>query len=252
MRVDKSIYRASTVRLFDEAMERGYLIKKTNGDVWQTDRWQAGMGIVDFTNPDACKWYQGYLKQLLRHGRGLLQNRLWRAHTRTRHRMARRQRPNQDAQLLYLPVQQNRIRAVEARTRGEGEAVPVRALGPLRAVRQFPVHWGGDNSANVCVDEPRLCAPGLVPVRSRAIGFWSHDISGFESTAPADVYKRWCGVRPDEQSQPPARFRRPIACRGCSMTRPCDVLRHFVKLEVPTDALPVRCGGRGARVPARP
>ena len=23
-------------------------------------------------------------------------------------------------------------------------------------------------------------------------GFWSHDISGFESTAPADVYKRWC------------------------------------------------------------
>ena len=58
-------YIAQYSRLFDEAMERGYLIKKTNGDVWQTDRWQAGMGIVDFTNPDACKWYQGYLKQLL-------------------------------------------------------------------------------------------------------------------------------------------------------------------------------------------
>jgi alpha-D-xyloside xylohydrolase len=23
-------------------------------------------------------------------------------------------------------------------------------------------------------------------------GFWSHDIGGFEQTAPADVYKRWC------------------------------------------------------------
>jgi alpha-D-xyloside xylohydrolase len=23
-------------------------------------------------------------------------------------------------------------------------------------------------------------------------GYWSHDISGFEQTAPADVYKRWC------------------------------------------------------------
>lgn len=23
-------------------------------------------------------------------------------------------------------------------------------------------------------------------------GFWSHDISGFEQTAPADIYKRWC------------------------------------------------------------
>ena len=23
-------------------------------------------------------------------------------------------------------------------------------------------------------------------------GFWSHDIGGFEQTAPATVYKRWC------------------------------------------------------------
>ena len=23
-------------------------------------------------------------------------------------------------------------------------------------------------------------------------GFWSHDIGGFEGTAPPDVYKRWC------------------------------------------------------------
>jgi alpha-D-xyloside xylohydrolase len=27
---------------------------------------------------------------------------------------------------------------------------------------------------------------------SCGFGFWSHDISGFESTAPAHVYKRWC------------------------------------------------------------
>ena len=40
-------------RLFDEGVRNGYLLKKTNGDIWQTDRWQAGMGIVDFTNPDA-------------------------------------------------------------------------------------------------------------------------------------------------------------------------------------------------------
>lgn len=27
--------------------------------------WQAGMGLVDFTNPDAVKWYQDKLKTLL-------------------------------------------------------------------------------------------------------------------------------------------------------------------------------------------
>lgn len=51
--------------LFREGMENGYLVKKTNGDVWQTDLWQAGMGLVDFTNPGAVAWYTDKLKTLL-------------------------------------------------------------------------------------------------------------------------------------------------------------------------------------------
>lgn len=51
--------------LFAEGMEHGYLMKKANGDVWQTDMRQAGMGLVDFTNPEAVKWYQSKLKNLL-------------------------------------------------------------------------------------------------------------------------------------------------------------------------------------------
>ena len=47
--------------LFKEGMEHGYLLKKTDGSLFQTDMWQAGMAIVDFTNPDACKWYASYL-----------------------------------------------------------------------------------------------------------------------------------------------------------------------------------------------
>ena len=46
-------------------MEKGYLLMKDNGRVWQWDMWQAGMGLVDFTNPDACSWYQSKLKALL-------------------------------------------------------------------------------------------------------------------------------------------------------------------------------------------
>jgi alpha-D-xyloside xylohydrolase len=42
--------------VFKFAAEKGYLLKKTNGDVWQWDLWQTGMGIVDFTNPEACTW----------------------------------------------------------------------------------------------------------------------------------------------------------------------------------------------------
>ena len=37
--------------MFEEGRANGYLVKYANGDVWQWDRWQAGMGLVDFTNP---------------------------------------------------------------------------------------------------------------------------------------------------------------------------------------------------------
>ena len=46
-------------------MEKGYFLKRKNGDVWQWDMWQPGMAIVDFTNPAACKWYADKLEKLL-------------------------------------------------------------------------------------------------------------------------------------------------------------------------------------------
>ncbi|MDF2988962.1 MAG: alpha-xylosidase YicI, partial [Eubacterium sp.] len=58
-------YIAQKSKLFDEAAEHGYLIKLEDGEAWQWDLWQPGMGIVDFTNPDACKWYAGKLNELV-------------------------------------------------------------------------------------------------------------------------------------------------------------------------------------------
>ena len=58
-------YIAQRSYLFKEGMEKGYFIKKRDGSVWQTDLWQAGMAVVDFTNPDACKWYASKLRALL-------------------------------------------------------------------------------------------------------------------------------------------------------------------------------------------
>ena len=58
-------YIAQRSALFDEAMEGGYLLRRPNGDVWQWDMWQAGMGIVDFTNPDACRWFGDKLRALV-------------------------------------------------------------------------------------------------------------------------------------------------------------------------------------------
>lgn len=32
------------------------------------DEWQPGMALVDFTNPEACKWYSALVEKLLRTG----------------------------------------------------------------------------------------------------------------------------------------------------------------------------------------
>ncbi|KAH0489746.1 hypothetical protein TgHK011_010161 [Trichoderma gracile] len=50
--------------VFKMAAEKGYLLKRKNGDIWQTDLWQAGMGIVDFTNPEATKWFVSCMESL--------------------------------------------------------------------------------------------------------------------------------------------------------------------------------------------
>ena len=74
------------------------------------------------------------------------------------------------------------------REKGKGNAI-LFARSATAGGQQFPVHWGGDNSASY-VSMAETLRAGLSMSHS-GFGFWSHDISGFEQTAPADVYKRW-------------------------------------------------------------
>ena len=180
-------YIAQQSALFTEGMEKGYLLKKTNGDVWQTDMWQAGMGIVDVTNPAARKWYCGYLRKLLRMGIDCLK-------TDFGERIPVRDIAYYDGSdplymhNYYTYLYNRMVFETIKEERGEGEAV-LFARSATAGCQQFPVHWGGDNSASY-VSMAETLRAGLSMSHS-GFGFWSHDISGFESTAPAHVYKRW-------------------------------------------------------------
>jgi len=58
-------YIAQESRLFEGGDEKGYFIKRRDGSTFQSNDWQAGIATVDFTNPEARKWYQGYLEALM-------------------------------------------------------------------------------------------------------------------------------------------------------------------------------------------
>lgn len=46
-------------------MRGGFFIKRADGTPWQWDLWQPGLAVVDFTNPEACKWYGNKLEKLI-------------------------------------------------------------------------------------------------------------------------------------------------------------------------------------------
>ncbi len=172
--------------LFKEAMERGYLLKRPNGDVWQWDLWQAGMGLVDFTNPEAWKWYQGKLRALLDMGVDCFKTDFGeRIPTDCAYF------DGSDPELMhnyYTYLYNKCVFELLEEYKARDEAC-LFARSATAGGQKFPVHWGGDCSSNYLSMSESLRA-GL-SLTCSGFGFWSHDISGFEGTAPADVYKRW-------------------------------------------------------------
>jgi alpha-D-xyloside xylohydrolase len=180
-------YVAQRSALFDEATKQGYLLKKPNGDVWQWDRWQAGMGIVDFTNPAACRWFGDKLRALVDMGVDCLKTDFG---ERIPTDVVYYDGSDPAKMHNYYPYLYNKtvFEMLEDKL-GKGEAV-VFARSATAGCQQFPVHWGGDCTATF--ESMAESLRGGLSLCLSGFGFWSHDIGGFEQTASADVYKRWC------------------------------------------------------------
>ncbi|HSJ89295.1 MAG TPA: alpha-xylosidase [Anaerolineales bacterium] len=179
-------YIAQRSSLFDEAVGSGYLLKKPDGTIWQTDQWQAGMGIVDFTNPEACKWFQSKLRALLAMGVDTFKTDFGeRIPTDVVYF------DGSDPQRMhnyYTYLYNKTVFELLQEVRGEKDAL-VFARSATVGGQQFPVHWGGDSTATF--ESMAESLRGGLSLGLSGFGFWSHDIGGFEKTANADVYKRW-------------------------------------------------------------
>lgn len=172
--------------LFTEGMEKGYFLKRENGDVWQWDMWQPGMALVDFTNPDAYKWFQDKLEILLDMGVDCFKTDFGeRIPTDAVYF------DGSDAKKMhnyYTYLYNKCVYELLERKRGKGEAV-LFARSATVGGQKFPVHWGGDCWSDYESMEESL--RGGLSLMMSGFGFWAHDIGGFENTSTADVYKRW-------------------------------------------------------------
>lgn len=211
--------------VFKELQEKGYLLKRPDGSLWQWDKWQPGLAIYDFTNPDACKWYADKLKGLVAMGVDCFK-------TDFGERIPTDVQwfDGSDPQKMhnhYAYIYNELVWNVLKDTVGEEEAVLFARSASVGA-QKFPVHWGGDCYANY--ESMAESLRGGLSIGLSGFGFWSHDIGGFENTAPAHVYKRWCAfglLSSHSRLHGSKSYRVPWAYDDES----CDVVRFFTQLK---------------------
>jgi len=180
-------YIAQRTDMFAEGLAKGYFLKTVTGEVWQWDNWQAGMALVDFTNPEATAWYLGELEALLDQGvdcfktdfgeRIPVDGVIW--------------HDGSDPGKMHNYYSQMYNKAVFElleRKRGRGEAV-LFARSATAGGQQFPVHWGGDSDSTYASMAESL--RGGLSLGMSGFGYWASDIGGFEGTPDSGVFKRW-------------------------------------------------------------
>lgn len=179
-------YIAQRSKLFDEGVKNGYFIKNLDGSVFQCDMWQPGMAIVDFTNPAACEWYASKLKKLCEMGVDCFKTDFGeRIPTKVKYFDG----SNPIAMHNYYTYLYNKtVFNVLKEYYGENKAC-LFARSATAGGQQFPVHWGGDCSAEYTSMAETL--RGGLSLCASGFGYFSHDMSGFEATATPDIYKRW-------------------------------------------------------------
>lgn len=183
-------YIAQASPLFAEGKKNGYFITRADTvrpTVWQWDNWQAGMAVVDFTNPAACEWYAGHMRRLMDLGVDSFK-------TDFGERI-----PFNPKKVKYHdgsdPVRMHNFYAylynktVYEAMEGHGKDACLFARSATAGGQQFPVHWGGDCESTFEAMAETL--RGGLSLGLSGFAFWAHDIGGFEGLPDPALYKRW-------------------------------------------------------------
>ena len=216
-------------------------VKRPDGDVWQWDRWQAGMGLVDFTNPEACRWYGDKLRGLLDMGVDCFKTDFGERIPAdvVYHDGSDPVKMHNYYTYLYnktvFEVLEDKVR------RGQRNRLCPLGHGRRPAV---PRALGRRQHRNLRVDG-RESARRPVVVALSALAFGATTSAVLSRRPPPEVYKRWCafGLLSSHSRLHGSQSYRVPWLFDDEVGR-CAALFH--QAQVPVDALSLRCGGPGA------
>lgn len=179
---------------FEECFKNGYFVGGKDNLPWQWDRWQAGMGLVDFTNPKAKEWYKDKLRGLVKMGVDSFKTDFGeRIPVPSRYyetdviNYFDKSSP-EEMHNYYTYLYNEAVFEVLEETYGKGEACLFARSGTF-GQGKLPVHWGGDCLSNY--ESMAESLRGGLSLSLSGYAYWSHDIGGFEAGCTPDIYKRW-------------------------------------------------------------
>ena len=212
---------------YHEAVKNGYLSKDKDGKPYQLPDSCQGSWVkdvtIDFSNPEACKWYGDKIKELIKlgaaaiktdFGEGIAEDAIYQ---------------NVDGKHfhnLYSLVYNKVI--FNASNEVSGENI-VWARSGTAGSQRYPLHWGGDSQCTFEALAGTLRAS--LSLGFSGIPFFSHDIGGFLGTPTDELYVRWaqlglfsshsrCHGVGDNNYREPWRFSKEA----------CDIFRYYDKL----------------------
>ena len=173
--------------IYDEAKEKGYLLKSTEGGIARLSHGNP-VGMVDFTNPKAKEWWKDHLKSLLKDGASTLKpdygDRV------PENALAFDGRTGKELHNIYLHYYAET--SFEATKEVRGEGMVWRRAGYI-GTQRYPGSWAGDTQ--VTWQGLKCSLRGGLSAGMTGEPFWAHDIGGFTGPKPSDeLYIRWVQV----------------------------------------------------------
>lgn len=212
---------------FKEAVQYGYLSKNENGEPYQLPECCKGSWVkdvtIDFSNPDARKWYGDKISQLIQLGAGAIKTDFGEgiAEDAIYQNIEGKHFHN-----LYSLVYNHVVFHASKSVSGENL---VWARSGTAGSQRYPIHWGGDSQCSFEALAGTLKA--ALSVGISGIPYFSHDIGGFLGTPTDELYVRWaqlgffsshsrCHGVGDNNYREPWRFSKEA----------CEIFRYYDKL----------------------
>lgn len=171
--------------LFQEAAEKGYLVKQPYGKPYLFSGFLSDAGLIDYSNPEAVTWIKAKFTELFQMGVAVIKADFGEgAPPEAKYHSVASESMHNLFPLLY---NQAVYEATEA-FHGKGEAL-IWGRSAWAGSQRYPLHWSGDGIAR---NEDLACIiRSALSFGLSGFPFYSHDIGGFSGLPSPDLYARW-------------------------------------------------------------